>query len=56
MRLAYVLIPMQKAKNLANKTDNSSNDEIKDVKEYYSNKEKAVRFDNVKDLLKHLDD
>ena len=47
---------MQKAKNLANKTDDSSADEIKDVKEYYSDKEKAVRFDKVKDLLEHLDD
>jgi hypothetical protein len=47
---------MQKAKNLSNKSDDSSNDEIKDVKEYYSGKEKAVQFDKVKDLLKHLDD
>lgn len=47
---------MQKPRGLAGKPDDSTGAEIKDVKEYYSGKEKPLKFDSADDLIKYLDD
>lgn len=47
---------MQKSKNISDKTDDSTNAEIKDVKEYYSGKEKPTKFNNADELIKYLED
>jgi hypothetical protein len=47
---------VQKSKNVDNKSDDSTNDEIKDVKEYRSGKEKPIKFNTADDLTKYLDD
>lgn len=46
----------QKSKNVANKPDDSTSAEIKDVKEYCSGKEKTIKFNTADDLIKYLDD
>jgi|GEM_PF-3664188 len=47
---------MQKSKNMTDKKDDSTNAEIKDVKEYYSGKEKPIKFNNADGLIQYLED
>lgn len=43
------------SKDMANKPDDSTSTEIKDVKEYHSGKEKPIKFNTADDLIEYLD-
>lgn len=56
-RCYKVELPMYVAnsKDMANKPDDSTSTEIKDVKEYHSGKEKPIKFNTADDLIEYLD-